>query len=219
MNRLNLIQQEQKVADYHVITWRTSHFHHPRNRTDIIGSFNSKLEGGAAAEPGAQQQTEGIGFGLEDPFRNAKWKGGGLGTDGMMQDGTKEARNSEVLSTAHRTQGRQTTAPESVASVMQTVVPEEVYSVVNSARQSVLKIHSRFRQSMAKLRQGYLKQQEKQKQSASVSARKGEYRRQPESRPRGTRQADREEVLSMQAENHYLLDSYDRNGQYSTLGK
>ena len=29
----------------------------------------------------------------------------------------------------------------------------------------------------------------------------------------------REEVLSMQGENHYLLDSYDKNGQYSTLGK
>jgi hypothetical protein len=23
----------------------------------------------------------------------------------------------------------------------------------------------------------------------------------------------------MQGENHYLLDSYDKNGQYSTLGK
>lgn len=219
MNRLNWIQQEQKVADYHVITWRTSHFHHPRNRTDIIGSFNSKLEGGAATGAGAQQQADGIGFGLEDPFGKMKYKSGGLGTDGMMQDGTKDAKNNEVLSTARRTQGRQMTALESVAAAVQTIIPEEMYSVVNSARQSVIKVSSRIKQSAAKLRQGYLKQQEKQKQSASVSTRKGEYRKQPEDKLRGTRKADKDEMLSMQAENHYLLDSYDRSGQYSVLGK
>lgn len=37
---------------------------------------------------------------------------------------------------------------------------------------------------------------------------------------KGTRQAaDREAMLSMQAENHYLLDSYDATGNYSMLGK
>lgn len=219
MNRLNWIQQEQKVADYHVITWRTSHFHHPRNRTDIVGSFNSKLEGGAAAGADAQQQTDIIGFGLEDPFGKMKFQSGGLGTDGMLQDSTKDAKSNEVLSTAHRTQGRQMTAPESVAAAVQTIIPEEMYSVMNSARQSVLKVSSRIKQSAAKLRNEYLKKQGKQKQSASVSARKGEYRKQPEDKLQGTRKADKDEMLSMQAENHYLLDSYDRNGQYSVLGK
>ena len=207
------------MADYHVVTWRTSHFHHPRNRTDIVGGFNSRLEGGASAGSGTQQQTEGIGLGLEAPFGNTKWRSGGLGTDGMMQDGTKSAKSNEVLSTAGRMQGRQTSAPESMAAVMQTIVPEEMYSVVNSARQSVLKVSSRIKQSAAKLRDVYLKQQEKQKQTASVAVRKGEYRKQPESKPRGTRRADKDEMLSMQAENYYLLDSYDKNGQYSMLGK
>lgn len=218
MNRLNWIQQEQKVADYHVLTWRTSHFHHPRNRTDIIGGFSSKLEGGAAAGVGFKQQAEGIGLGLEEASGNTKWRSGGLGADGMIQDGTKNARNNEAVSASYRTQGRKTAAPEPAA-VVQAVVPEEVYSIVNSARQSVLKVHSRIRQSVAVLRDVYLKQQTKQKQVASVSTRKGEYRRQPESKLRGTRQADRDEMLSMQAENHYLLDSYDKKGQYSVLGK
>lgn len=207
------------MADYHVITWRTSHFHHPRNRTDPVGSFNSKLEGGAATGTGTQQQTDGIGFGLEDPFGKTKYKSGGLGTDGMMQDGTRDAKSNEVLSTAHRTQGRQMTAPESVSAAVQTIIPEEIYSVVNSARQSMLKVSSRIKQSTAKLRDEYLKKQEKQKQSASVSTRKGEYHKQPEDKHRGTRKADKDEMLSMQAENHYLLDSYDRSGQYSVLGK
>ena len=36
---------------------------------------------------------------------------------------------------------------------------------------------------------------------------------------KGTRAADRESVLAMQANNHYLLDSYDQTGNYSMLGK
>lgn len=41
----------------------------------------------------------------------------------------------------------------------------------------------------------------------------------PEPQKKPGRKADREETLSMQARNHYLLDSYDRNGQYHMLGK
>lgn len=184
-----------------------------------MGSFNSKLEGGAAAGAGTAQQSDGIGFGLEDPFRNTKWKSGGLGTDGMVQDGTKNAVNNDVMSASVRTQGRQTTSPEAAVPVMQTIMPEEVYSVVNSARQSVLKVHSRIKQSIAKLRDTYLKQQAKQRQTTGTSVNKGEYRKQPHARQEGTRRCDREEILSMQAQNNYLLDSYDRNGQYSMLGK
>ena len=205
------------MADYHVLTWRTSHFHHPRNRTDIAGSFSSKLEGGAAAASSAQKQPEGIGLGLSD-VDSTRWRQGGLGTDGMAQYGTKDAADNEVLSSAHRTQGRQTSAPESVKAVIQPVVPEEVYSVVNSAKASILKVHSRIRQSTAKLRD-FLRQKTKQQQAGSVAARQGSYRKEPKREMKGTRRAYREEILSMQAQNHYLLDSYDKKGQYSTLGK
>ncbi|MCM1121269.1 MAG: hypothetical protein NC416_01660 [Eubacterium sp.] len=218
MNRLNWIQQEQKVADYHVITWRTSHFHHPRNRTDIIGSFHSKLEGGAAAGAGAAQQAEGIGLGLEEPFRRTEWKSGGLGTDGMMREGVKNAANNELLSVSGKTQGKRTDAPESMSAVIQAIVPEELYSVVNSVGQSVHRVRSRIKQSVTRLRDTFLRQQTKQQRAAGASVHKAESRRQPEGRQKGTRRVDKEEMLSMQTENSYLLDSYDRNGQYSRLG-
>lgn len=219
MNVLNWIQQEKKVADYHVVTWRFSHFHHPRNRTNITGQINTKsLEAPSAASGTQQQQPEGIGFGLADNIRGTRYKSGGLGTDGLAADGVKDAANNKVMSTSQKTNGNQSGGAETAAAVIQTILPAEVYGVVESARQSALKVQSRIRQSTAKLRNIYQKQFG---HTANTSAQKQKNapRRQPEKEQRGTRYVSKDEVLSMQAENHYLLDSYDRNGQYSTLGK
>ena len=221
MNRLNWIQQEQKIADYHVLKWPTSHFHHPRNRTDIVAQTGGKFEmSGGAASPGAQQP-EGIGQGLSDPARDIVWRAGGLGTNGMAEDGRKDAVHSEIMNTSDRTKGRQITgASKSVETVQvtaaQTIVPEEVYSVLGSARQSVLKLHDRVKQSTAKLRDLYQKQQ---KQTVHAAASKVVKQGNQQKEKQGTRKCDKEDVLSMQAQNHYLLDSYDKNGQYSMLGK
>ncbi|MBD5516387.1 MAG: hypothetical protein HDR06_17545 [Lachnospiraceae bacterium] len=221
MNRLNWIQQEQKIADYHVLKWPTSHFHHPRNRTDIVAQAGGKFEmSGGAASPGAQQP-EGIGQGMSDPARDIVWRAGGLGTDGMAEDGRKDAVHSEIMDTSDRTKGRQITGTSQSVETAQvmavaTIVPEEVYSVLSSARQSVLKLHDRVKQSTAKLRDLYQKQQ-KQTEHAAVSKVVKQGSQQKEKQ--GTRKCDKEDVLSMQAQNHYLLDSYDKNGQYSMLGK
>ncbi|MDE6739782.1 MAG: hypothetical protein K2K07_11890, partial [Lachnospiraceae bacterium] len=168
------------------------------------------------------QQPEGIGQGLPDPTRDIVWRAGGLGTDGMAEDGRKDAVHSEIMNTSDRTKGRQITgASQSVetAQVMaaaQTIVPEEVYSVLGSARQSVLKLHDRVKESTAKLRELYQKQQKK---TAHAAASKVVKQDKQQKEKRGTRKCDKEDVLSMQAQNHYLLDSYDKNGQYSMLGK
>ena len=215
MNVLNWIQQEQKIADYHVITWPTSHFHHPRNRTDIVADIRMKPQEGGAQASGAQPQSEGIGFGQSD-YTRGQYKTGGLGTDGFVMDGVKDAVNNKVMSTSKKSQGNQVTGPEASATVMQTILPAEVYSVVESARQSAIKVQSRIRQSAAKLKDIYGKQSG---QTANMQNIKKVPRRQPEKEQRGTRHVTKDEVLTMQAENHYLLDSYDKNGQYSMLGK
>ena len=218
MNVLNWIQQERKVADYHVITWPTSHFHHPRNRTDIIGPIKIKPDGAGPGSSDTQQpQSEGIGFGNAD-YTKGQYKAGGLGTDGLAIDGVKDAVNNKVTSTARKSNGNQTTGPESASTVVQTILPAEVYSVAESARQSVLKVQKRVRLSAAKLRDVYHKYSS-QTSNYNTQSNKNVPRRQPEKEKRGTRHVTKDEVLTMQAENHYLLDSYDRNGQYSTLGK
>lgn len=215
MNVLNWIQQEQKIADYHVITWPTSHFHHPRNRTDIVADIHMKPQESGAPSSDEQPRTEEIGFGQPD-YTRGQYKTGGLGTDGLALDGSKDAANNKVVSTSHKSRGNQVTGPDAAATMMQTILPTEVYSVVESARQSALKVQSRIRQSAAKLKDIYGKQSG---QTANAQNMKNAPRRQPKKEQRGTRHVTKDEVLTMQAENHYLLDSYDRNGQYSMLGK
>ena len=154
MNVLNWIQQERKVADYHVITWPTSHFHHPRTGTDIVGQIGIKPQETGTAASGTQTQPEGIGFGEFDK-NYGQYKSGGLGTDGLVMDGVKEAVNNKVISTSRNSQGNQVTGPEAAATVVQSLLPAEVYSVVESARQSVIKVQSRIKQSTAKLKDIY----------------------------------------------------------------
>lgn len=216
MNVLNWIQQERKIADYHVIKWPTSHFHHPRNRTDIVANIAVKPQETGAAASGTQPRTEGIGFGSLDNIRDSRYKSGGLGTDGPVTDGSKDAVNNKVMSTSRATRGNQVAGTEASETIVQALLPTEVYSVVESAGQSAHKVQSRIRQSAAKLKSIYQKQSGN---TANTFNSKNAPRRQPEKERRGTRHVTKDEVLFMRAENHYLLDSYDKNGQYSMLGK
>lgn len=215
MNRLNWIQQEKNIAEYHVVEWRTSHFHHPRNRTDITGAARMKMEGGAPASSGAQSQSEGIGWAPASPGEGRKWTTGGLGEEGLVERGTKTAKDNEVVSRPDRKSGRLSMSAD-LAAVTQAIMPEDVYSVVNSVRQTVLKVQGRIKQSAAKLQGAYRKQQGK---ATETPLQKDQSRKQPKKDRQGTRQVSKDEMLFMQAENHYLLDSYDRSGQYSMLGK
>lgn len=213
MNRLNWIQQEQKVADYHVLTWRTSHFHQPRNRTVIGGAAAIKPESGVAAASGVPKQADGIGLGMADKTKAGEWKTGGVGVDGLAEDGRKHARDNVQLFSPGKKAGRQSTMAKQVAPPL---LPEELYGAVNGIRQSVMKLRSRIRRSAAAFRRLY---KNKPGQAGGNSVKQGDYRNPSGKKNQGSRKADKNQVLFMQAENHYLLDSYDKNGQYSTLGK
>lgn len=174
-----------------------------------------KMEGGAPASSGAQPQSEGIGWAPASPGENRKWTTGGLGEEGLVESGTKTAKDNEAVSGPDRKNGRLSMSTDLTA-VTQAIIPEELYSVVNSAKQTVLKVQGRIKQSAAKLQGAYRKQQGK---TAETPLQKDQSRRQPEKDRQGTRQVSKDEMLFMQAENNYLLDSYDRNGQHSMLGK
>lgn len=78
-------------------------------------------------------------------------------------------------------------------------------------------IRNRLRESAARLREAY--QRQKEKAAKMMPLKQSRPKKQEEKLKKGTRTADREAMLAMQAENHYLLDSYDQNGNYSVLGK
>lgn len=174
-----------------------------------------KMEGGAPASSGAQSQSEGIGWAPASPGEGRKWTTGGLGEEGLVERGTKTAKDNEVVSRPDRKSGRLSMSTD-LAAVTQAIMPEDVCSVVNSVRQTVLKVQGRIKQSAAKLQGAYRNQQGK---ATETPLQRDQSRRQPEKDCQGTRQVSKDEMLFMQAENHYLLDSYDRNGQYSMLGK
>lgn len=227
LNRLEWTQKEQFI-EYHVLKWPTSHLH-PRTRTTGSAEFELKEQaGGSRASGGTAAEPEGIGSGLADRLNDSRWRRGGTGLDGVVQEGSREAaqnRDGMVLST-HQA-GRQIsgtdneTASAAVQSAsaqlaaVQTIVQDAVYSAAyrSSVVQTVRKAGGRMREIIGRLRDIYQRQQKKEIPVKSSRAAQQKKERQ------GTRQVSRDEVLVMQAKNHYLLDSYDRNGQYSTLGK
>ena len=219
MNRIDWIQKE-KYIDYHVLKWPTSHLH-PRERITVDAGLELKEKPAGGAASGAKPaQQEGMGLGIAETSAKTRWRSGGLGTDGMAQEGVQEtACDKEGASVAENHSWRQSGTMERESSVaVQPVIPNETHSAVYSTAyrvgQAVQKIGGQIRGTAGRLRDVYQRQQKKE----TVPLRRNNKPMQEKER-RGTRQVSRDEVLTMQVENHYLLDSYDKNGQYSVLGK
>lgn len=240
MNQINWLQQrEDWDTKYHVIKWKTSHFHEPFSER-MVGS--AKLKYGAAPEAAKQPQQpegEGIGFGQADKIRS-----GGIGLGSGLEGYALRAMREELAQETVRSAGRdirsgrtvgavpaamQTAAAAHTQAAEHTVTPEQrleplrdVQTRERNAQESTTvqttgrgDIKNRLRESAAGLWKFYQKQKEK---AAKLTIWKS---KPPQKKKvvKGTRMADREAALSMQAENHYLLDSYDQTGNYSTLGK
>ncbi len=226
LNRLEWTQKEQKI-DYHVLKWPTSYLH-PRTRNGVSVGFELKEQAGSAEVFTVRDtQQEGIGLGLTERPGNSRWRSRGLGTDGMVTEGLRDAaQDRDGLTLSTHQAGRQRAGADMVSAVAQNVAeqmiiaptmpPNMAQGVVHtfSVTRTVQRAGNRMREIIGRLRDTYLKQQKR----AEALRKHGRAAQQQKER-QGTRQVDREEVLSMQAENHYLLDSYDKNGQYSTLGK
>lgn len=245
MNHINWVQQNEDYnVKYHVLKWKSSHFHEPYS--SYVSSGTKLSQGGAAASsPAAQTQTEGegIGFGLAERGGNARLRlgfgleeslsrnisGGEDGRDGVsisargmagqesMGGAEREALQSMALAQTHAAENTVTAVttggPEQEEREQKQAEKEKTI-VAQSGRGS---IRNRLQESAARLREAYQRQKKKAAKLAVRQIRKKE----PEKKEKkGTRQAaDRETMLSMQAENHYLLDSYDATGNYSMLGK
>lgn len=218
---MNRLDWTQKDIDYHVLKWPTSRLH-PRRGKNLDGSL--ELKGRLPGVPGADDvqpaRQEGIGWGIEGRSASRGWRAGGTGQEGMAQEGVKEAvLGRDSVSVSARPSRQQALAREAVSVAAQPAVPVETYSAAYNAvyrvGQTVQKIRGRIQGAVGRLREVYLRQQKK---TSAPSKNNNRYTHSQKEK-QGTRRADRDEVLAMQSENHYLLDSYDRKGQYSMLGK
>lgn len=240
MNHIVWLQQRADFdTKYHVLKWKTSHFHEPFSER-MVGSV--KIRGAAAPEAAKSSQEpegEAIGFGQAD-----KARGGGIGLgsglEGYALRAMEEMAQETVQSTGRdvrmgRTVGTvpavmQTAAAVHTQAAEHTVTPEQRREPLRdeqtrerSAKESTTvqtagrgEIKNRLRKSAAGLWKFFQKQKEK---AAKLVMWKSNPQPQKKKVVKGTRTADREAMLAMQAENHYLLDSYDQTGNYSTLGK
>ena len=245
MNHINWVQQNEDYnVKYHVIKWKTSHFHEPYSSHVFSGA---KLKQESAAPPASaaqtQQEGEGIGLGLGQRGTDARLRlGFGLetslagnlsgekdGRDGVsisargmngqesMGETARAALWSLALAETHAAES--TITPSSADGAEQEKreqrqAAQENTTVSQSGRGN---IRNRLRESGARLREAYQRQMKK---AAKLPFRQIRKEKPGEKEKRGTRQAaDRETMLSMQAENHYLLDSYDATGNYSMLGR
>lgn len=243
MNHINWVQQNEDYnVKYHVLKWKTSHFHAPYS-SHMVGSAKIRQGGAAEVSAAEMQEKEGeglgpdlaersrdarlwLGFGLEKSLANNLF-GGETGRDGVSISARGMAGQESMGGTAQAAVQSlaiaETHAAENTVTTVTTDGPEkEKQERAEKANTTVSEsgrgnIRNRLRESAARLREAYQRQKKKAAKLPFKQIRKEEPERKEK---KGTRQAaDRETMLSMQAENHYLLDSYDATGNYSMLGK
>lgn len=226
-----------------MIKWKSSHFHEPYS-DHVSSGPKLKQEAAAAPAPAAQtqQEGEGIGLGLAQRGTDARLRlgfgmeeslagnisGGRDGRDGVsisargmsgqesMGETARAALQSMALAETHAAENTVTTVategPEQEKREQRQAAQENT-TVSQSGRGN---IRNRLRESAARLREAY----QRKKKAAKLPLRQIRREKPEQKEKKGTRQAaDRETMLSMQAENHYLLDSYDATGNYSMLGR
>lgn len=243
LEHVNWVQQNEDYATrYHVLQWKTSHFHEPYSRHVSAGVKPNQSASAALQAKEIQTEAEGLGFGQADRTGSGRL-GIGLGMEESLANTAagNERGHDGVNISAHGAR-----AQKAGAEAAQTAVQSAAAAQINAAEHTVTSpsvkeslsedgrreqanrenttvagsgrgnIRNRLRESAARLREAYQRQKEKAAKKLPLIQIKPEKQ---EEKKKGTRMADREAMLAMQAENHYLLDSYDQNGNYSMLGK
>lgn len=247
MNHLNWVQQSEDFnTEYHVLKWRTSHFHEPYARRNAGNLPKQPSAAAAAAAREMQTEAEGLVLGLADKAKSGIRPGFGMGEylsqglsgedrgrDGVnisaqgarqqsaaeqAQAAVQSVRQTAVHAHAAQMQAAETVAVPAAKETSSAEMEEERANRENTtvAQAGQSNIRNRLKESAKRLQEAYQRQKEKAAKWLPLKQIKVE---KPKEKAKGTRVADKETMLSMQAQNHYLLDSYDHNGNYSMLGK
>ena len=216
MNHINWVQQsEDYKTEYHVLKWKSSHFHEPYARRNVGNMPKQPSAAAAAAAEEMKTEAEGLALGLDGVSISAQ------GT--REQNAAVQAQIAVQSVSQTAVQAAQIHAAEAVvvSPADETTAVEAEEERANRENTTVAEtgrgnIRNRLKESAKRLQEAYQRQKEKAAKLLPLKQIKEE---KPREKAKGTRMADKEAMLSMQAENHYLLDSYDHNGNYSTLGK
>lgn len=237
MNHINWVQQDPDFqTEYHVLKWESSHFHEPLARRTVNSALHKEGAAFAMSADLAKSTDAEMGFGQSSPVKSGGFALG-CGQAGVaLQESAGAQKGQDSVSISVQGAERQ-----EVGLTSENVGHPGIYNAVWSAAEAKEKvsdqeaqeqerqkentvsaaigqgsIRNRLKESKAHLQEAYQKQKEKIEKSLFRTKRAEKKADLPK---KGTRVADKEDTLSMQAQNHYLLDSYDRNGQYRMLGK
>lgn len=208
---MHWIQNEQQV-EYHVIQWRNSAFHNhdklPKRK--LLGGVSFDGGGGGKGETAQQTGVQnaqpsfprindenlfGFGIAKNGSDRDGKMSGRLNGTEGKKAETAMQGKSRDTLEVV----GIQ----EAMAVCQSSSVEEE-----KPGRPS-------FLQSIRKLRNGiqtFLRGMEQKAGKENAG-------KQPKKEKSGTRNVTKEELAQIQQDRTYLLDSYNKYGERSTLGR
>lgn len=222
---MHWIQNEQQV-EYHVIQWRNSAFHNhdklPKRK--MLGGVS--FDGGGGGQSGATQQAgvqtaqpsfpriadENLfGFGIGENGSDGDGKMGGslngsagkiTGTQGRERDTVEVSGISEAMAVCQSASAGE--IPDTVkAETAAMPVPEE-----KKSRPAFL----RYIRKMGSGIRSFLRGTEQKAGRENAG-------KQPKKEKAGTRTITKEELAQIQTDRTYLLDSYNKYGERSTLGR
>lgn len=224
---MHWIQDEQQIT-YHVIRWRNSAFHNHDNlpKRKLLGGVS--FDGGSGGRSEATQQTGvqtaqpsfphivdenlfgpgivGDGSGgngkIGSSLHGAERKPAGPGAQGRGRDTVEVGSIQEAMAVCQSASAGE--IPDAAkAEYAAAPVPEEKRS------------RPAFLQYIRKMGNGIQTFFRGMEQKAG----RENARKQPKKEKTGTRAVTKEELAQMQADRAYLLDSYNKHGERSTLGR
>lgn len=193
--------QEEKPVEYHVVRWENSAFHNHDKRPERKMLGGVSFDGGAGGGKSANIQQTGVQTAQPSFSHPADggWFGNGIGESGK--------------SGAHGVRGGRDTVK--IRTVPKLAAAD---NVLEAARISVMPEEKRSRPFIRTLRkmgsgiQAFLREMEQK-----AGQRKD--RKCPKKKAEGTRTAAKEEFDRIEEDKSYLLDSYNKYGERSTLGR
>lgn len=224
---MHWIQNEQQV-EYHVIQWRNSAFHNhdklPKRK--LLGGVSFDGGGGGKGETTQQTGVQNaqpsfprindenlFGFGIAENGSDWDGKMGGRlnGTEGKKAEMVMQGKSRDTL---------EVVGIQEAAAVCQSASVEEgsdTAKLENAAAPMPEKKPNRlsFLQSVQKFRNGiqtFLRGMEQKAGKENAG-------KQPKKEKPGTRNVTKEELAQIQQDRTYLLDSYNKYGERSTLGR
>lgn len=237
--------QDEKPIEHHLSGWHDYAHHHETGKKKMLGGVS--FEGGGAAggskgntasQAGVQtaqpsfSDIQALGFGTGKILGNARQGNSMQGSDKKADDISKSRKDTVSIQESHKDMAARETAGQQIAAQTivsaQTIVPtqpsvsgadadmDRIATVMESIP---LKAQRRFdfdyKKYIGKLRNGIQTFLKGMEQKAGK-----ENRQKPKKKEKsGTHAVTKEEVYEIQANTAYLLDSYNKNGERSTLGK